>query len=222
MECLHQMGILKESSGLHQMYPARPGLVTGFHGCDLRVCDKVIQGKTELKPSNNTYDWLGSGIYFWENNRQRALEFATDLKNNTSRKSKIKQPAVVGAILDLGICLDLLDAKYINLVKESYENFFTCCRTLNLPLPENRKVGNSLDLLLRDLDCAVINNIQQNEDSQYFNFFDSVRAAFIEGAPLYESAGFYEKTHIQLCICNPNCIKGYFLPLESNKNFSIP
>lgn len=30
-----------------------------------------------------------------------------------------------------------------------------------------------------------------------------------------------DKTHIQLCIINPNCIKGYFSPLEPNEKWSI-
>ena len=29
---------------------------------------------------------------------------------------------------------------------------------------------------------------------------------------LYDGAGFLDKTHIQICIRNPNCIKGYFIP----------
>jgi hypothetical protein len=33
---------------------------------------------------------------------------------------------------------------------------------------------------------------------------------FIEGAPIYEGSGFFEKTHIQIAVCNPDCIKGVF------------
>ncbi|SEK41780.1 hypothetical protein SAMN05421740_101809 [Parapedobacter koreensis] len=44
--------------------------------------------------------------------------------------------------------------------------------------------------------------------------FDSVRGVFWEGNPLYPTAGFREKDHIQICIRNIDCIKGYFLPLS--------
>ncbi len=64
------------------MYHARPGLVIGFHGCDLSVCNRVVQRETNLRPGTNSYDWLGSGVYFWENNRQRALEFVSECMNN--------------------------------------------------------------------------------------------------------------------------------------------
>jgi len=44
--------------------------------------------------------------------------------------------------------------------------------------------------------------------------FDSVRAAYIEGEELYPNAGFNDKNHIQLCVRNPNCIKGFFMPRD--------
>jgi hypothetical protein len=40
--------------------------VFGFHGCDKRVADAVLTGKTKLSASENAYDWLARGIYFWE------------------------------------------------------------------------------------------------------------------------------------------------------------
>ncbi len=30
------------------------------------------------------------------------------------------------------------------------------------------------------------------------------------------TAGFYTKNHIQLCVRNPDCIKGYFRPLADS------
>ena len=42
--------------------------------------------------------------------------------------------------------------------------------------------------------------------------FDSTRGVFTEGGPIYNGAEIFEKTHIQICIRNSNCIKGFFLP----------
>ena len=39
---------------------------------------------------------------------------------------------------------------------------------------------------------------------------NSVKGVFVEGDPIYETAGFYEKTHIQICVRNADCIKGVF------------
>jgi hypothetical protein len=41
------------------------GFVLAYHGCDLAVGERLLDGDA-FKPSNNDYDWLGPGIYFWE------------------------------------------------------------------------------------------------------------------------------------------------------------
>src|SRR5580704_5332450 len=104
------------------MYSVKSGLIIAFHGCDREVCDKIVNG-TEFKASNNDYDWLGHGMYFWEYNEQRALDFAIEQKNNPRAGGQvINTPAVLGAVVDLKYCLDLTDSKYLNLVKKSYDN----------------------------------------------------------------------------------------------------
>ncbi|WP_276752329.1 hypothetical protein [Treponema succinifaciens] len=56
------------------MYKTRDNLIFGFHGCDETLCDKLVSGQiTALNYSENSYDWLGKGMYFWENDPERAL-----------------------------------------------------------------------------------------------------------------------------------------------------
>jgi hypothetical protein len=77
------------------MYPAKPGLLIGFHGCDKSVRDRIINNQSMLYESNNDYDWLGNGMYFWENNRARALEFAQNLQRNPQgNKTHIQNPSM--------------------------------------------------------------------------------------------------------------------------------
>ena len=207
------------------MYTNRPGLILGFHGCDLSVRNKVVCEEGEfLKPSDNEYDWLGNGVYFWENNYERALEFATFLSKNSphNTKQKINNPSVVGAIIDLGMCLDLLDSRNLNIVKQSFELFKYFAEEQHLEVPKNLPLKENEDLLKRYLDCAVIEllhriNIDLNKPG-----FDSVRGVFFEGNDLYPNAGFKEKNHIQIAIRNPNCIKGYFIPREIDKKYNRP
>jgi hypothetical protein len=42
--------------------------------------------------------------------------------------------------------------------------------------------------------------------------YDTLRGAFMEGEPIYPDAGFHSKNHIQICVRNSACIKGFFLP----------
>jgi hypothetical protein len=202
------------------MYSTRSGLVLGFHGCDKSLIEKIILQQSELKQSSNKYDWLGHGSYFWEYSPERAFEFATFLKDNPDKTNNpIKEPAVLGAVIDLGYCFDLLDYGALQLLKSSYNTFKSIWEATGRQLPVNKKAGNSNDLLLRDLDCAIFETFHAIRKTKNHVTYDSVRAVFWEGEELYPGAGFKEKDHIQICVRNPNCIKGYFLPREIDNQF---
>jgi hypothetical protein len=93
-------------------------LVLGFHGCDVSTGRRLIAGElNHLSPSKNPYDWIGDGVYFFENDLERAWHFVRasvthPLKKFTKRP--INTPFVVGAIIDLGHCLDLSNQRGIN------------------------------------------------------------------------------------------------------------
>lgn len=36
------------------------GPVLGYHGCDREVAEQVLSGQSDLRLSENSYDWLGS------------------------------------------------------------------------------------------------------------------------------------------------------------------
>lgn len=86
-------------------------------------------------------------------------------------------------------------------------------------LPVNIPKGTLNELMLRKLDCAVIETLHKVRRDENLREFDSVRGVFWEGQELYPNAGFREKDHIQLCIRNPNCIKGFFYPRKSDSNY---
>ena len=97
-------------------------------------------------------------------------------------------------------------------------------------IPQNKDAigdGNH-DLIMRYLDCAVIefmhSKIQEEIKSETSKFgfsqykhFDTVRGVFTEGGEAFEGAGIQKKTHIQICIRNLNCIKGFFMPRSMTK-----
>ena len=194
------------------MDPASTSFILGFHGCDRRLAERVFAGKAALKPSHNDYDWFGDGVYFWEHNARRAFEFATELaKRPHPSGQKITNPAVVGAVIDLGLCLNLLDSRFIEAVRDAYNELVLSSEAAAAPLPKNT---GGTDLLRRDLDCAVLRTVHQTREDKDERPFDTVRAVFVEGGPLYENAGFAARSHIQVCVREPACIKGYFRPLD--------
>ena len=196
------------------MDPAFTSFILGYHGCDRKVAERVLAGKDSFHASHNDYDWLGDGIYFWEHNAERALAFADELRRRPHPSGqRIKEPAVVGAVIDLGLCLNLLDTRFIQLVKDAHAELTLACDLAGIEMPQN--TGGS-DRLNRQLDCAVLRTLHNMRVDNKERPFETVRAVFVEGGPLYENAGFAAKNHIQVCVRDARCIKGYFRPLDDD------
>ncbi len=203
---------------MSQLYNDRGNLAIGFHGCKKEIALRLIKDPTDIRISENKYDWLGSGFYIWENNLERAQKWATDLYGENGM--------AVGVVYELGTCLDLMDSCCIQLLQTARIDFEKDMKCLNLQLPVNRdiKSDQQKNKILRDYDCAVINYLTKNTDAAYkeemdanhfslIRTFDSVRGCFFEGKKI-KNMEIYEKTHIQVAIRNINCIKGIFLPRE--------
>jgi len=191
------------------LYTYQPAFVLGFHGCDAAVGESVLAGKEALAYKENNYDWLGHGAYFWEQNPKRALEFARHIKGmDRADVKKIKEPFVIGAVISLGRCLNLLDSLAIDEVKAAYNHLLASGKELpeNKPNPKE----NGTDLIFRFLDCAVIETLHSLRVQFGEEPYETARGAFFEGDRLYPGAGFREKNHIQICVREMNCIKGYF------------
>jgi hypothetical protein len=190
-----------------------PNLILAYHGCDRSVGEDILSDKGEkhLRFSQNEYDWLGNGIYFWENSFERAMLFATQAKNRPElTQGEIKEPFVVGAVIFLGLCLNLTDYGEIDALKEAYEML----ELSGKELPENEAYEHGVPLK-RKLDCAVVETLRELREERALEPFDTVRGLFIEGDKVYPGAGFRELSHIQICVREPDkCIKGYFRPQE--------
>ncbi|MHA4806550.1 hypothetical protein ACX0G9_00515 [Flavitalea flava] len=109
------------------------------------------------------------------------------------------------------------------MIKSYYDPMVAQYKASEVKIPRNRSLPNDRhnDKILRELDCAAIEFMhgeileQVQKDFTYRDFtkykvFDSTRGVFIEGGPVFEGSGIFEKTHIQICVRNLNCIKGFF------------
>ena len=175
-----------------------------------------------IKPSDRKYDWLGPGAYFWEADPHRALEFA-ETKVEAGEYAKA---GVIGAIINLGNCLDMSNRENVKLFRAYHANFLAVQRLAGLPVPENEdaKGDPNKDRLLRYLDRAVFVHLHEGiaqaakakkVSAGALKPFDTVRGMFTEGGPLYDGCGFHERTHVQIAVRNiRDCIMGLFKPLQ--------
>ncbi len=168
--------------------------VLGYHGCEPDFAEALLRGEisiSEWKPSQNDWDWLGHGIYFWEYAPERAKDWG-------------RGGAVVGAIIQTGQCLDLTDvpstrrlAKQFDLVRANYE-------ARGVALPENRGMRG-------DLDCMIINDLVAST-SLLGRSLETIRCPFLEGEPAYPGSRIRQALHVQLVVRNHANILGIFRP----------
>jgi hypothetical protein len=182
--------------------------VMGFHGCDRAVGERALAGDMDLPASDQDFDWLGPGVYFWEKDPRRALEWA-QVKATLGR---VKDPFVIGAVIDLGNCLDLTLRENLDILADAHKGLVQSFRGAGKPVPRNQdgRKGPKGDKLLRFLDCAVIRYVHASVADAPALRYDTVRGMFLEGKAVYPGARFYHQTHTQIAVVSPKVIRGLF------------
>jgi hypothetical protein len=180
-------------------------IVIGYHGCTEAYAQDLLLGARALhewRPSTNDWDWLGHGIYFWEHSPDRAMRWA---REKYTRQGD--SPAILGAVIQLGRCFDLLNEAIAGILSQSFQELSASYQQAGLPLPQN----GGRDWKRRELDCLVINDCLARVKMRAVEY-DTVRGAFLEGEPAYPGAGFSREAHVQIAVRNPACILGAFRP----------
>jgi hypothetical protein len=193
-------------SSTAKLHRLSASFVLGYHGCDAVVAERLLLNEP-FKPSRNVWDWLGEGIYFWDANPVRGVEFVVEV--SARQGIYIQQPAVVGAVIDLGFCLDLTTSRGLRETRSAFSELHRVSGEAGRQLPENQSGGR------HNLDCAVINYLHRTREGRR-QPFDTVRGVFIETPELYPGSAFGSKNHIQIAVRNPACIKGVFRVPEAD------
>lgn len=133
--------------------------------------------RSENRVRENSYDWLGHGIYCWEASPQRALEFAQErARGCLNSKGDIQEPFVLGVVVDLGLCLNLTDRAALLQLTDAYQTLKAKLESTDRELPTN-----GTGKLKRNLDCAVIETLHEIRRELEEPAYDSVRGTFFEG-----------------------------------------
>jgi hypothetical protein len=192
---------------LSSRLPNTLGPFIAYHGCDLDTAESVLAGKNGLKLSQNDYDWLGPGVYFWVDSQERGLQWA--IEQSKLKKSHIKTPAVIGAYILPGLCLNLTDYGVNESLKIAYDVLKVNSASTGTPLPQNKTQKNGI-FMQRQLDCAAIKILHTLREIAKEPPYDTVYGVFEEGNELFPGSGFKQKTHVQIAVRNPDNIIGYF------------
>jgi hypothetical protein len=131
-------------------------------------------------------------------------------------RGKIEKPAVLGALIHLGECFDLLDTRFTKDLGSAFPAFKNAMAQLEQELPTNRTPANAdgSGFRMRYRDCALLNWYLELTE-QAGKKYDTVRGGFVEGAEAFEGSAIHSETHIQLAIRNASCLLGVFRPILS-------
>jgi hypothetical protein len=171
-------------------------IVHGYHGTSQTKAINIL--KNGFLASDNDYDWLGTGIYFFQDAPVRAKQWATQQHPNN--------PAVICALIQLENCIDLFDVGWQPALKNMYNLFIERHKLLNLPLPKQSPHSSKA----HRLDCAFLNFVHEFILRQGRSI-DSIRATFIEGERLFPNSAIFDLAHVQIAIRNPALIQECYL-----------
>jgi hypothetical protein len=176
--------------------------VNGYHGTSHRRAENILAAG--FRPSTNGYDWLGTGVYFWQDAPNHALHWA--------QQNHPTEPAVIKSRLRIdNTCLDLLDMSGIdnsNFWMNSYNGFTEMYRIEGQNLPtQNPVIPGKCRLDCAFFDYFVNTFTQKSISYRTSTMIGAVRCAFVEGKPIFPGSAVYDQTHVQISIVNLNLIE---------------
>ncbi len=155
--------------------------------------ERLVSGE-DFQPSDEDDEWFGKGIYFWEHAFKQAWWWARDHKRHP-------HPAVIGTVIRLGNCFDLIDPGNVEILHDFYDAMLAELRAAGIEPPRNVYTR-------RRLDCALFNYVYKYCERAR-QPLDTARAVYVPTSRLKRvvpGSWISEETHIQVCVRNPRSI----------------
>ncbi len=160
-----------------------PSEAIGFHGTSRAALPHLLA--RDIRSSDQHFEWLGTGFYFWQDSPWRARQWAEGCYGSDA--------AVIIARIDLEGCLDLLNPRWQHEVAHADFDFVFQCVIEGRTIPENSDRGNHAR------DAATINWYCDRAPATGPKV-RSVRAIFEEGEPIFEASKIRSKSHVQVAV----------------------
>lgn len=159
-----------------------------FYGTSVDIHDRILGG-APFPPSAGNWNWLGRGTYFWIEDSSRALEWAN-----------LKFPgraAVLRTRIEPVHCLDLTKVAWAEYVARAYGTVVSRYARRGSELPDNTGDDHALDCQVLEEVCAAMRPP-----------FDSIKAVFWEGAPIYPGSALTLRAQLQIVVRDQRIIVG--------------
>jgi hypothetical protein len=164
-------------------------VIRGYHGTSATQAAVIL--RDGFLPSDNDYDCLGDGVYFFQDGLAQAGAWAT--------RAHPSEPAVVQADVRLEDCLDLKDSVgWVPLLAQTHDEVLRVSREQDLPLPRQTGSTHRLDRVVIEVAVAIL----EREGTP----IRTVRGVFAEGPPAFPGSFLSEGSHVQVAVRDPDLI----------------
>jgi hypothetical protein len=161
----------------------RAPVIRGYHGTSATHAAVIL--RDGFLPSDNDYDCLGNGVYFFEDGLTQACTWA--------ERAHPGEPAVVRADVRLEDCIDLKDSVgWVPLLALAHDELLRTSREQGLPIPRQTSDEHRLDREVIEFTVAIL----EREGMR----IRSVRGVFAEGAPAFPGSFLSEGSHVQVAV----------------------
>jgi hypothetical protein len=164
-------------------------VICGYHGTSAAHAAVIL--RDGFLPSDNDYDCLGDGVYFFEDGLAQAGAWAT--------RAHPSEPAVIQADVRLEDCMDLKDGVgWVPLLAQAHDEVLRVSRQHSLPLPRQSSSTHRLDRVIVEVTVAIL----EREGTP----IRAVRGVFAEGPPAFPGSFLSEGSHVQVAVRDTDLI----------------
>ena len=160
--------------------------IKAFHAGDTKEIEQFVINQQYITPSYSSKNWLGQGLYFWENNANRAEKWQLEQGKG----------AILECEIDKQNLLDLLEDN------DDSESFFKQAKTLSKKFYSNNLLNDKASQNF-PLDCKIFDEYKKSLTNQ----FSGVRMAFFLGESASKDGNIFTGQHIQICLWDTSAIK---------------
>jgi hypothetical protein len=188
-----------------------------YHGTTVELAKRIFDQR-KFKVSRNTYDWLGPGVYFYQDSPLKALAWAQ--RYAVEECAKGTAAAVIAVDIDLSSSFDIFRPENHEILVEVHRQTKANPTELqnvkqhrpvlrredgerfhlfnSQPLGHDRLMGNNF------VDAKTVSRAIQIVTDKRQVAYNCARYFFWEGKELYSGSYFFDHSNLQLCILGPD------------------
>jgi hypothetical protein len=157
-------------------------MLIGHHGTSRQVAGTVLS--KGFRASQNPHDWLGDGVYFWQDAPLRAMEWAL--------RTFADDAVVIEARIEVREFINLLDVEWMSWLTDVHDQYLDELKKSGRPLPVQTDRAHRLDREVINFGISIL------EGSGIT--VRGVIGAFREGRPVFANSALYSQSHVQISV----------------------